>query len=137
MRRLFLAFLLSIGVCTAAQTSDAPPFKIKMLPGYRHKTLMGIDTTVGQISKRHGLLIEYDLGDLPVVEPRKIRPPRDWKRQCSWIREDEDSSPTADTEITCWIDIDEDGHTKRLFVSFQTERHSSGESKTSAKSLKC
>ena len=117
MRRLFLGLLLCAAITTAAQTREKPPFKIQMLPGYHHKTLMGIDTTIGEISKRHGLLITYDLGDLTVAEPPKIRPPSDWKRQCKWIKDD-DSSPTADTEITCRIDIDEDSHIKRLFVSF-------------------
>ena len=108
-------------VATAAQKSDPPPFRMWLLPGYHHKTLQGIDTTVGQISKPHGLLIEYDLGNLPVTSAtaeRKTRPPGDWNRQCSWIKDEENSSVTGETEITCNIDVDEDGHGKKLFVSF-------------------
>jgi hypothetical protein len=116
-RSLFLTLLLFSTVVTAAQKSDAPPFRIRLLPGYHHKTLQGIDTTTGQISKRHGLLIRYDLGDLPVSVERKIRPPRDWNRQCSWIKDDNDSSPTGDTQISCKIETD-DGHKKNLGVFF-------------------
>ncbi len=118
MRRLFLLFLLSSAVAAAAQKSDPPPFHMRLLPKYHHKTLQGIDTTVGQISKPRGLLIKYDLGDLPVTVERKIRPPRDWNRQCSWIKDDNDSSVTGDTEINCKIETDEDGHKKRLSVFF-------------------
>jgi hypothetical protein len=110
IRSLFLTLLIFSTVVTAAQKSDAPPFRIRLLPGYHHKTVQGIDTTTGQISKRHGLLIRYDLGDLPVTVERKIRPPRDWNRQCNWIKDDNDSSVTGDTQINCKIEPDENGH---------------------------
>jgi hypothetical protein len=118
MRHLFLILLLSSTVAVAAQKSDPPPFRIQLLKGYHHKTLQGIDTTIGQISKRHGLLIRYDLGDLPVTVEREIRPFGDWNRLCSWIKDDNDSSVTGETEVNCKIDTDEDGHKKKLFVVF-------------------
>jgi hypothetical protein len=117
---LFLTLLLFSTAATAAKKKDSPPFRIRLLPGYHHKTLQGIDTTVGQISKPHALLIEYDLGNLPVTSAtaeRQIRPPREWIRQCTWIN-DEASSVTGDTDVTCSVDVDDDGHKKRLFVSF-------------------
>ena len=91
---------------------------MRLLKGYHHKTLPGIDTSIGQISKRHGLLISYDLGDLPVTVEQKIRPPRDWNRKCSWIKDDNDSSVTGDTEINCKIDTYEDTRKKGLYVYF-------------------
>jgi hypothetical protein len=41
-----------------------PPGGIKLLPGYQHQKLQGIDTRVGKISKEGGLAIEYDIGRL-------------------------------------------------------------------------
>lgn len=42
----------------------APPGGIKLLPGYQHKKLQGIDTRVGRIWKEGGLAIDYDIGRL-------------------------------------------------------------------------
>lgn len=117
MKVLHLFLVLICTIPAAAQKNEPPPFKIRLLPGYRHNRLFGVDTTVGRISKRHGLIIEYDLGDLPVREPPRVRPPRNWNRQCKWIKDD-DSSPTADTDINCKIDTDENGHKQTLFVHF-------------------
>ena len=74
---------------------------------------------VGLISKRHGLIIQYDIP----FGPLKV-PPRDWNRQCKWITDDngrwidDRSYPAANTEIDCKIDFDEDTHRKALFVYF-------------------
>lgn len=58
-----LTFLLC-GTTVFAQGPDKPPGSIKMLPGFTHQRLRGIDTQVGKISHKDGLTIEYDIGKL-------------------------------------------------------------------------
>jgi hypothetical protein len=45
-------------------TPIPPPGNIKLLPEYVHERKQGIDTDVGLISKKDGLSIRYDIGDL-------------------------------------------------------------------------
>jgi hypothetical protein len=62
---LAISILLFSSVAFAATTQkDPPPGNIKLLPGYQHKTLQGIDTRVGKIWKEGGLEIKYDIGSL-------------------------------------------------------------------------
>jgi hypothetical protein len=62
---LAISILLLSFVSFAATTQkDPPPGGIKLLPGYQHKTLQGIDTWVGKIWKEGGLEIKYDIGFL-------------------------------------------------------------------------
>ncbi|HEV2912396.1 MAG TPA: hypothetical protein VGX92_03675 [Pyrinomonadaceae bacterium] len=58
-----ILLLPSMFFATATQTDPAPG-GIKLLPGYQHKTLQGIDTRVGKIWKEGGLEIKYDIGSL-------------------------------------------------------------------------
>ncbi len=57
----FLFYGVGIGF---AQGQDKPPGSIKLLPGYSHQALRGIDTRVGKISRKDGLTIQYDIGTL-------------------------------------------------------------------------
>jgi hypothetical protein len=47
-----------------AQPANSVPWGIKLLPGYKHEKLRGIDTVVGKISKEGGLIFSYDVGRL-------------------------------------------------------------------------
>ena len=60
---LIPATILLCGTIGFAQGADAPPGSIKLLPGYTHHRLRGIDTQVGKISRKDGLSIEYDIGE--------------------------------------------------------------------------
>lgn len=53
--------------CSAAsgQTQLPHGFEIRLLPGYVHQPLQGIDSLVGKISKNGGLEIEYEMGPVP------------------------------------------------------------------------
>ncbi|MGD8239572.1 MAG: hypothetical protein PVH68_13515 [Armatimonadota bacterium] len=44
--------------------ADAPPGGIRLLPGYEHRPLQGIDSIVGEIRKEGGLRISYEIGGL-------------------------------------------------------------------------
>jgi hypothetical protein len=57
---LFMFLMISGG--TAQKSS--PPGTIKLLSGYQHRVLQGIDSQVGTISKQDGLQIKYDIGEL-------------------------------------------------------------------------
>src|SRR5262245_38172238 len=55
--------LSSVTICSA-QRSDEPPGSMKLLPGYTHDRLRGVDTRTGRITKTGGLAIRYDIGHL-------------------------------------------------------------------------
>ena len=61
---LIPASMLLCGVLGSAQGADDPPGSIKLLTGYTHQRLRGIDTQVGKISRKDGLTIQYDIGEL-------------------------------------------------------------------------
>src|SRR5262245_6481631 len=45
---------------------NAPaPGGIKLLPGYVHEKLQGIDSIVGRLVKKEGLTIQYEIGAVP------------------------------------------------------------------------
>ena len=48
----------------AEQPAVPAPWGIKLLPGYKHEKLQGIDTIVGRVSKEGGLAFQYDVGRL-------------------------------------------------------------------------
>lgn len=56
--------LLSTFTMSLAQRSNDPPGSIKLVVGYTHQRMQGIDTRVGKITKRNGLEISYDIGRL-------------------------------------------------------------------------
>lgn len=48
-----------------AQTPLPGGFEIRLLPGYAHEPLRGIDSIVGKIGKKDGLQIQYEMGPIP------------------------------------------------------------------------
>jgi hypothetical protein len=65
---LFIVFFLSLGISTTTALGQTPlggAFEIKLLPGYAHEPLQGIDSIVGKIVKKDGLEIMYDIGPVP------------------------------------------------------------------------
>jgi hypothetical protein len=56
--------ILCIAGGRAQEPGDPTPGGIKLLPGYKHQKLHGIDTRVGKVWKEGGLNIQYDIGRL-------------------------------------------------------------------------
>ncbi|WP_020472657.1 hypothetical protein [Zavarzinella formosa] len=56
--------LLSVPAGFAEEPADPTPGGIKLLPGYKHEKLQGIDTRVGKIAKASGFAFGYDIGKL-------------------------------------------------------------------------
>jgi hypothetical protein len=54
--------MLCGSIWCAAECADPTPGGIKLLPGYKHETQRGIDTSVGKVWKENGLTIYYDIG---------------------------------------------------------------------------
>lgn len=67
---LFVMFVLSVSFCFSQtktpteKPSTPPPGNIQLLFEYTHETRQGIDTQVGEIRKKDGLVIRYDIGKL-------------------------------------------------------------------------
>ena len=61
----FAVLVLLATTCTAQP--DAAPGNIRLLPGYVHQSGQGIDSVVGSIARKGGLVIEYDIGRLAGV----------------------------------------------------------------------
>lgn len=66
---------------------------IRLLDGYTHQPLQGIDSVVGRISKEGGLQITYEIGSLPRPGGLRLggqfsdRPKQTPKDQLQWYRE--------------------------------------------------
>jgi hypothetical protein len=57
-----------LGLTTSAVSGQTPlpgRFEIRLLPGYTHEPLKGIDSIVGKIVKQDGLEILYEMGPIP------------------------------------------------------------------------
>src|ERR1017187_9791623 len=65
-RPIFAALIAVFGILSIAGAQDPGgiPGGIKLLPGYKHEKLKGIDTRVGRISKDGALILGYDNGRL-------------------------------------------------------------------------
>jgi hypothetical protein len=61
---LALAVLGILCISAGYAGDPAVPGGIKLLPGYAHQKLKGIDSRVGRISKNGGVRFQYDLGGL-------------------------------------------------------------------------
>ncbi len=117
MRTLFTFALVAlvIGslsvVLRAASADDPPPGSIKLLDGFKHQTLQGIDTRVGKIWKDGGITIQYDIGRLSgnyAEQQRKYQADQLlWTKQQTWHGQPVELSMMKD---------------RQLFVSFP-ERH--------------
>lgn len=85
----FLILLLSVCFSFGQESKPAPgqkppPGNMSLLPGYEHQRLRGIDSEVGQISKKDGLIIRYDIGgmagNMVVSASRETRAPLVWSK---------------------------------------------------------
>jgi hypothetical protein len=93
--------VIAIAILTGVAASPTPPGGIKLLPGYRHTTQVGIDSSVGKISRVGGLTIGYDIapGD------KRHRRPVDVARLAttlSWYREQQ----VAGRTLVCGLNRD-------------------------------
>jgi hypothetical protein len=60
--------LLLFGMTTppaSGQTLLPGGFEIRLLPGFTHEPLQGIDSIVGRIAKKDGVQIQYEMGRIP------------------------------------------------------------------------
>ncbi len=84
--------LCTIAACPAA-AAEAPPGGIRLLPGYTHNPLQGIDSIVGELVKDGGLKISYEIGHVskpgePMVGGGfRDRPKLTPKEKLRWYRE--------------------------------------------------
>jgi|GEM_PF-2045998 len=90
----FLILLLSVCFSFGQESRPAPgpgplpvsppPGNMSLLPGYEHQRLRGIDSDVGQISKKDGLVIRYDIGGMAgnsaMSVSRETRAPLVWSK---------------------------------------------------------
>jgi hypothetical protein len=56
--------MLAMANVFAEESADPAPGGMKLLSGYQHQKLQGIDTHVGKVWKDGGLSIQYDIGKL-------------------------------------------------------------------------
>lgn len=84
------------GLCvllSATAWAADPPGGIRLLPGYKHVPLQGIDSIVGRIEKPGGLQMTYEIGHVPKAgEPTfggsfTDRPKQLPKARLRWYRE--------------------------------------------------
>lgn len=65
------ALLFGVTWTSPAKADDNRLGGMKLLPGYKHQPLQGIDSIVGRIAKEDGLQIMYDIG--AVLKPGALR----------------------------------------------------------------
>ncbi|HYU33092.1 MAG TPA: hypothetical protein VEW48_13105 [Thermoanaerobaculia bacterium] len=92
---LALLFLVLLPPASAAQTAGEkaegpPPGNMQIVPGYQHRRLQGIDTSVGEILKGDRVVIRYDIGRLAGLHVT----PED-KARCKHYEEKRISGQTA------------------------------------------
>ena len=61
---VMLVWLCGAAAVGAQVLSGSPPGSMRLLQGYQHERLQGIDTTVGRIWKPGGPEVHYDIGQL-------------------------------------------------------------------------
>jgi len=71
---LLLCCGLSLSIVQRQAASSLSGWTIKVLPGYQHERLRGIDSEPGEITKKDGLKIEYDIGMMAgeIVKPSDV-----------------------------------------------------------------
>jgi hypothetical protein len=84
MRPTVLA-ITALVLSTAASSSSTEPAPggIRLLPGYQHTPLRGIDSVVGDIAEMGGLTIGYDIGlnGRPPVNVARLAESLSWYRE--------------------------------------------------------
>ena len=75
----------------AASGDDPPPGSIKLLEGFKHQKMQGIDSRVGKIWKENGISIQYDIGRLSGNYAKQQREYHAdqllWAKQHTWQNE--------------------------------------------------
>ncbi len=61
---VFSLAMLFLATWTSPAQTETAPGSIRLLPGYRHERLSGIDSRVGKIWKQGGVEIQYDIGKM-------------------------------------------------------------------------
>lgn len=87
--------ILLFASLTAGMSLAADPRlgAMQLLEGYEHEVLQGIDSTVGTIRKKDGLLIHYEIGTVPKPGVPRMggqftdRPKQTPRDQIRWYRE--------------------------------------------------
>lgn len=87
----------------AASGDDPPPGSIKLLDGFKHQRMQGIDTRVGKIWKDGGITIQYDIGRLAgnyAEQQRKYQADQLlWDRQQTWHGQPVELAMTKDRQL--------------------------------------
>jgi len=65
-----VASLLLLSMLSQQAAAADPPFKMALLPDYKHEPLQGFDSIVGKIAAPKGLTINYEIGR--VTKPGEI-----------------------------------------------------------------
>ncbi|MEQ8786982.1 MAG: hypothetical protein RIC55_11810 [Pirellulaceae bacterium] len=90
---LGIVVLLGAVAASSALAADGPPGAMRLLEGYEHQPLQGIDSIVGRISKEGGLQITYEIGSVPKPGGFQLggqfsdRPKNVPKEELRWYRE--------------------------------------------------
>ena len=75
----------------AASGDDPPPGSIKLLNGFKHQKLQGIDSRVGKIWQENGISIQYDIGRMSGNYAKQHREYQAdqllWAKQQTWHNE--------------------------------------------------
>jgi hypothetical protein len=78
---MMLVWLCSAAAVGAQPIAGGPPGSMRLLEGYQHERLRGMDTTVGRIWKPGGPEVHYDIGQLAGNHARQTDMRRWSKRQ--------------------------------------------------------
>ena len=93
MKLTLIPAVVSTVLLTCSAMAADPLGGMRLLPGYKHEPLQGIDSVVGKIVKKDGLEIMYEIGGVvPPGGPRfggsfTDRPKLTPKDQVRWYRE--------------------------------------------------
>jgi hypothetical protein len=98
------------GAKMKAQGTVPPDFAgfITLLPGYEHRVGQGIDSKIGTIQKRNGILIHYDIGELAGVYT-DCAPLCNWTTGELWRKKQQ----IASLQVICVFT-----RSKRIVISF-------------------
>lgn len=105
----------------AASGDDPPPGSIKLLEGFKHQKMQGIDSRVGKIWKENGIAILYDIGRLSGNYAKQQREHQAdqllWAKQQTWQNERVELVLKKDREL--YVSFPE--HWANFYGKVQTE----------------
>ena len=64
---LGLALACVIPVAAAQSKMPAALMGMRLLPGYQHRPLQGMDSVIGEIARSEGLTLRYEIGRVPTT----------------------------------------------------------------------